>query len=273
MSSDAIYAIGPRQAKPVTGFAVDEPAQTGAGAPAHLQVSPTELVLTPGQTVKLRVRLFDDKGRFLKEETGATWTLDGLKGTAANNSVTVAPDPVEQAGSITATVGALKGSARARVVRPLPWKEGFDSYADAAVPPGWVNTTGAQLAVTTVDGQKVLREEAARDALQARPHLHRPHHLVELHDGSRRPDADAAAAAGRRRHHGPALFAGALRQRAAAQARAVGAGDDTDDVGPVRVEAGYVVSVEAARGEPGERTGPRARQGMASRRSRTGQRG
>jgi len=44
-------------------------------------------------------------------------------------------------------------------VRPLPWKEGFDSYADAAVPPGWVNTTGAQLAVTTVDGQKVLEKK------------------------------------------------------------------------------------------------------------------
>jgi outer membrane protein assembly factor BamB len=158
VSSDAIYAIGPRQARPVTGFAVDEPAETGT-VPAHLQVSPTELVLTPGQTVKLRVRLFDDKGRFIKEETGATWTLDGLKGTAANNSLTVASDPVEQAGLITATVGTLKGSARARVVRPLPWKEGFDSYADAAVPPGWVNTTGAQLAVATVDGQKVLEKK------------------------------------------------------------------------------------------------------------------
>ena len=81
------------------GCAVDEPAATGQGAPAHLQVSPTELVLTPGQTVKLRVRLFDDKGRFLREDAGATWTLEGLKGTAANNAFTVASDPVEQAGT------------------------------------------------------------------------------------------------------------------------------------------------------------------------------
>jgi outer membrane protein assembly factor BamB len=158
VSSDAIYAIGPRQAKAVTGFAVDEPAQTGQGAPAHVQVSPTEMVLTPGQTVKLRVRLFDDKGRFLREETAATWSLDGLKGTAANNSFTVAADPVEQAGVIKATVGGLTGEARARVVRPLPWKEGFDSYADKTVPPGWVNTTGGQLSVTTLDGEKVLQK-------------------------------------------------------------------------------------------------------------------
>ena len=67
------------------------------------QVSPTELMLAPGQTVKLRLRLFDDKGRFLREETSATWTLDGLKGTTANNSFTVSKDPVDQAGLITAT--------------------------------------------------------------------------------------------------------------------------------------------------------------------------
>jgi hypothetical protein len=116
------------------------------------------MVLTPGQTVKLRVRLFDDKGRFLREEAGATWSLEGLKGTAANNAFTVANDPVEQAGVIKATVGGLTGEARARVVRPLPWTEGFDSYADKTVPPGWVNTTGGQLAVTTLNGQKVLQK-------------------------------------------------------------------------------------------------------------------
>jgi outer membrane protein assembly factor BamB len=159
VSSDAIYAIGPKQPKATAGFAVDEPAVTGQGAPAHLQVVPTELTLTPGQTVKLRVRLFDDKGRFLREEAGATWTLEGLKGTAANNAFTVASEAVEQAGTITASVGTLKGSARAKVVRPLPWKEGFDSYADGAAPPGWVNTTAGQLAVATLDGQKVLEKK------------------------------------------------------------------------------------------------------------------
>ncbi len=158
VSSDAVYAIGPRQATTATGFAADEPAPTGQGAPAHLQVSPTEMVLTPGQTVKLRVRLFDDKGRFLREEAAATWSLEGLTGTAANNAFTVATDPIEQAGVIRATAGGLTGEARARVVRPLPWTEGFDSYADKTVPPGWVNTTGAQLSVTTLNGQKVLHK-------------------------------------------------------------------------------------------------------------------
>ena len=159
VSSDAVYAIGSRQARPVTGFAVDEPAQAGQGAPAHLQVSPTELVLEPGQTVKLRARLFDDKGRFLREETSATWSLEGVKGAVANGAFTVAPDPVEQAGTIKATVGGLTGLARARIVRPLPWNETFDAYPDGVTPAGWVNAAGAAaVSVTTLDGQKVLQK-------------------------------------------------------------------------------------------------------------------
>src|SRR5262245_51809802 len=47
VSSDAIYALGPKQAKSVTGFAVDEPAQVGQGDPSYLQIVPAELVLKP----------------------------------------------------------------------------------------------------------------------------------------------------------------------------------------------------------------------------------
>ena len=157
VSSDAVYALGPRQAKSLTGWAVDEPAQRGAGAPASLQVVPTELVLTPGKTVRFRAKLFDDKGRFLREEK-ATWSLDGLKGTLLDGALTVAGDPVEQAGLIKATIGALTGAARARVVHPLPWRETFESYSDGAVPAGWVNAVAGKVSVTTLDGQKVLRK-------------------------------------------------------------------------------------------------------------------
>jgi hypothetical protein len=159
VSSDAVYAIGPRTAKTLTGAAVDAPAEPGEGAPAFVQVSPTELVLKPGQTVKLHARVFDAKGRFLREETAATWALQGLKGTvAADGSFSVAGDPVEQAGTIKATVGAVSGEARARVVHPLPWTETFDAYADGAVPAGWVNAVAGKFSVTTLEGQKVLQK-------------------------------------------------------------------------------------------------------------------
>jgi outer membrane protein assembly factor BamB len=161
VSTGGAYAIGPKAARTTTGIAVPLQIEKGEGAPAHVQVSPTELVLKPGQTVKLHAKLFDAKGRFLREEPAATWALQGLKGTIApDGSFTVANDPVDQAGTIKATAGAISGEARARVARSMPWNETFDSYADGAVPAGWINATAGKFSVTTLDGQKVLTKAA-----------------------------------------------------------------------------------------------------------------
>jgi len=157
VSSDAVYAIGPKKATSLKGYAVDEAAEKGDGAPASLQVEPTELVLSPGQTVKLHARLFDDKGRFLREDPSATWSLTGLKGTVTAGSYTVSNDPT-QAGLIVATSGSLKGEARARVIHPLPWTETFDEIPEGGAPAGWVNATAGKFTVVTLDGQKVLQK-------------------------------------------------------------------------------------------------------------------
>jgi outer membrane protein assembly factor BamB len=158
VSTDAIYAIGSKQPKTLSGWAVDEPAAAGEGPPAYIQVAPTELVVAPGQTVKLTARSFDSRGRFLREEK-AVWSLDGLKGTVTDGAFAVT-DRTEQAGLIKATVGTLTGEARARVVRPLPWNETFESLPEKTAPAGWVNAGGplGPLAVVTLDGQKVLEK-------------------------------------------------------------------------------------------------------------------
>jgi outer membrane protein assembly factor BamB len=158
VSTGGVYAIGPKTATALTGLAVDAPAEKGDGAPAWLQVSPTELVLRPGQAVKLHARLFDAKGRFLREEPAASWSLEGLKGVVVDGTLTSAAEPNDQAGVIKATAGNLTGEARARVARPLPWTETFDAYADGAVPAGWVNAVAGKFSVTTLDGQKVLQK-------------------------------------------------------------------------------------------------------------------
>jgi outer membrane protein assembly factor BamB len=157
MSSDAVYAFGPKTARPQTGYVTDEPAIKGEGEPAYVQVTPTELTLAPGQTVKLHARLFDNKGRFLREDK-ATWALAGLKGTVADGTYAVGAEREDQAGTIKATVGSISGEARARVVRPLPMTENFDAYPDAAVPPGWINAVAGHFSVATLDGQKVLQK-------------------------------------------------------------------------------------------------------------------
>jgi outer membrane protein assembly factor BamB len=158
VSSDALYAIGSKAAKKLTGYAVNETAAAADATPTFVQVVPTELVLRPGQTVKLRARLFDSKGRLIREEKAATWALQDLKGTVTDGNLTIASDPIEQAGLIKATVGGLTGEARARVVHPLPWTEDFESYKDGALPPGWVNAVAAKLTVGTLDGKKVLQK-------------------------------------------------------------------------------------------------------------------
>ena len=160
VSSDAVYAFGARRATTVPAPAGGAaPAAAGApGAPAYVQVTPSELVLEPGQSAKMHARLFDEKGRFIREDK-ATWSLEGLQGTVTDGNFTVANKPLDQAGTIKATVGALSGSARARVVRSLPWTENFESYMEKEAPPGWVNLTAGRLSVVTLDGSKVLYKE------------------------------------------------------------------------------------------------------------------
>ncbi len=155
VSSDAVYAIGSKKATAPTGFAINEPAPKPEATPAYLQVEPTEMVLKPGQIVKLHARLFDSKGVFIREEKAA-WSLDGLKGTVTDGSFSVGAG--ESAGTIKATVGSLSGEARARVVHPLPWNETFAEYKDGDVPPGWINAVAGKFKVSTLDGEKVLEK-------------------------------------------------------------------------------------------------------------------
>jgi outer membrane protein assembly factor BamB len=159
VSSDAVYALGPKAPKPTAGFAVDTPAVAGEGAPTHVQVAPTEVVALPGQPVALEARLYDSRGRFLREATDAVWSLEGLQGAVKNGTFIPAPAAGGQAGLVKATVAGLSGESRIRVSRALPWEEPFTSYADGAVPAGWVTTVTNRLVVLTLDGEKVLHKE------------------------------------------------------------------------------------------------------------------
>jgi len=139
--------------------------EAGQNQPAWVQVTPTELVLKPGDTVQLRARLFDSAGRFLREEK-ATWSLEGLKGTVASDGkFTAGSEKVGQAGLIRASVGGLTGEARARVIPPLTWDEPFESYASGSVPPHWVSAaTIGRFQISELDGQKVI-EKVPTDTL------------------------------------------------------------------------------------------------------------
>jgi len=158
VSSDSLYAIGPRRTPAEPWKPVTQAIEPGQGAPAWVQVAPTEMVLKPGDTVQLHARLYDAAGRFLREENSAAWSLEGLRGVVADGKFAVAPDKVSQAGLIKATVGGLSGVARARVIPPLPWNETFDAYPVGSVPPHWVSATAGRFQVSELDGRKVLEK-------------------------------------------------------------------------------------------------------------------
>lgn len=133
----------------------------------HVQVVPTELILKPGDTVNFRVRLFDEKGLFIREEKSATWSVEQLKGSVSNGQFVAQTDSLPQAGLVKATVNGVTGSASVRVFPPLPWSENFDGMAVNTLPPSWVNTT-MKYTVRDVNGNKVLVKTTEGSSLLSR---------------------------------------------------------------------------------------------------------
>jgi outer membrane protein assembly factor BamB len=186
-SMDALYAIGPkaapagRPAPPPTAAPAAAPSPgsaVAASAPAALLVTPTELILKPGQSIALAIRTFDANGNATGSAAPqATWTLENLKGTFQNGTFTADPKSGAQAGLVKAAVGSVSGAARIRVVPDLPWT--FDFEDGSAVPPAhWINATG-KFAVRDLDGSKVLVKLAENDfafAKRCRPFFGGPDH-------------------------------------------------------------------------------------------------
>ena len=153
-TADATYCIGRKAAGGAPAKPVPLPA--GVEPATHLQVSPTELTLTPGDRVQFTVRLFDAQGRLIREEPKATWAVEQLEGTVSATGQLKTAGNAPQAGSVKATSGSLSGTARVRVVPALPWSWDFD---DGVVPPQWINATG-KFAARDEGGAKVLAKLA-----------------------------------------------------------------------------------------------------------------
>jgi len=130
-----------------------KPAQ-GSGPAAFALVTPTDVMLKPGQSLDLVVKTFDAKGNPLGPVSDATWTVENLKGTIANGKFTADAAAGAQAGMVKATIGAISATSRVRVIPDLPWT--FDFENSGEVPPAyWINATG-KFAVRDLDGSKVL---------------------------------------------------------------------------------------------------------------------
>ena len=181
VSMNAIYAIGPKMApsgataNPTTGATKPGPASLPAGVPAALTVTPTELILKPGEAIALTAKAFDANGVAIALPGPASWTVENLKGTIAEGKFTADKAAGAQAGIVKATVGTIVGAARIRVIPDLPWS--FDFENGSAVPPTeWANATN-KFAVRDLEGSKVLVKLAENDfafAKRCRPFFGSP---------------------------------------------------------------------------------------------------
>jgi outer membrane protein assembly factor BamB len=155
----AMYALGPKGAAGSAAAArpsptASAPAPAAGGEAAAILVTPTDLILKPGEATSLTIRAFDANGRSVAAPAQATWTLEGLKGTVENGRFTPDPAAGGQAGMVKATAGSVSGTSRIRVIPPLPWSFDFENDGETP-PPFWVNATG-KFAVRDLDGSKVL---------------------------------------------------------------------------------------------------------------------
>ena len=154
-SMDNLYAIGPKATPKPTPTTYLPKMGPGSGEPAAVLVTPTELALKPGQSVQLHARLYDAMGRFLREERTAAWSLVQLQGAVQDGKFTAAAENKAQAGEVKATVGNISGTARVRVIPPLPWNFDFNAMPAGPAPASWVNVAN-KYAIRQVEGKNLL---------------------------------------------------------------------------------------------------------------------
>ncbi len=104
---------------------------------AHIQVAPVEAMLAPGQSTPYQVRAFNANGQFLRVVNDAEFSVEG-GGTVSGGVYTAPAGDEHKAVFITAKVGEVSSTARARIIPPLPWSFSFD---DKQVPVTWIGAT------------------------------------------------------------------------------------------------------------------------------------
>ncbi len=163
-TTECLYCLGDETKVPKIGPAAPAGAliePKPAGAPALVQVVPCEGVLEPGKTQQLRVRLYNAAGQFLKESP-AEFAVTGGGKVTADGLFTADTANKHQGVVVTAKVGNVTGTARVRVIPPLPWS--FD-FSDG-VPITWI---GMRFRYVPVDAEVLqdLRQTDAAGGTQA----------------------------------------------------------------------------------------------------------
>lgn len=140
-TSAALYCLGTGaepQADPLPSSPEEKPVADNP-QPTLVQLSPFDSLLKPGESVQLTPRLFNSDGQQVEAPEGvqAKYRVVAGPGAVSAEGLYTAPDDVAHEGVLIACkVGDLEGTARVRVVPPLPWHFDFNDAED--VPLTWV---------------------------------------------------------------------------------------------------------------------------------------
>lgn len=153
-TTKALYCIGTPESKaadsPRSFTFYEKPVAENGTALAHIQLTPVELLLAPGQKQVFKVRGFNSQGQTVPV-TGVKYSASA--GTIDEQGNFVAPTANEHVVvTVTAQVGEMTSKARIRVIPPLPWKFTFD---DKQVPGTWIGAAYRHQP-KEFDGQSVL---------------------------------------------------------------------------------------------------------------------
>ena len=164
MAEDGVYALGDKAKPfpPVKRAAAPAAAPAPSGGPAAAFIlRPAEAQVAPGGDLAFEVRAFDASGKATRAPEGATYALEGLKGTIGPDG-RFRPDPAagNQAGKVKVTVGGKEAVARVRVFQPLPWTEAFEG---GKVPAHFLGA--GRFTIADLDGSKVLHKAPVQTGL------------------------------------------------------------------------------------------------------------
>ncbi len=120
--------------------------------PAQVQLVPAETVIAPGEKLQYKVRLFNAAGQYIEDAKDVKFEVTGPGQIAADGAYTADSAPQHSGLTVKATVGSLTGSARLRVIPPLPWKWDF---SDKEVPATWVGMRYRHQ-IREVDGNPIM---------------------------------------------------------------------------------------------------------------------
>ena len=271
-SMDALYAIGPKGVPKARSRreAGGRAGRCGSAAPRPSPSSSrTRCCVKPGEAVRYRVRLFDDRGHFVREEPGATLHARGPEGRLRRHGLHAGRRRRRgRRDSSRPRAGTLTATARVRVVAAAAVElrlRGHDRRGAAAL----LDQLDRQVLPARLRGQPHADEAQRHPAHQARAALLRARRRVGLHGRGGRARDREAPPDGRRRRDRAALRARAVRQLAEARAAPLAGEPRPHRRGAVRLEAGDLVPRQAAGREPRRRhdRGARARPGRPPSRS------